>query len=171
MKKILVLLTILLFLLVGAAAWAQAAEPEAPADAVDEIIIAEPEIEIIVLEDGTEEIQEILPASARPPRCVDEDYLAIKVAAQQQIDAILEQIENLDDRSDESELHREIERIKKAAEVERLVMLQEKAEAEGNLDLADEMAEEIAHLEKIDQPAARVSQDLPSEQPIPSERR
>lgn len=152
MRKCLLLLTAFLFLISGVHAWAHADDSEGEVVVVTGPAAEVPEIEIIVLEDGTEEVQEILPASAYAPVMVDERYLAIQVDARQRIAAILEQIRELDDGSAEGELQKQIEQIKLDAEIERLTVLKEDAETQGDHDLADELAYEIDHLERIDEP-------------------
>lgn len=153
MRRMLVLLTLVLFLFPVFHAWSQADESEGEVVAITGPAAEAPEVEIIVLEDGTEEVQEILPASAHAPVMVDERYLAIKVDARQRIEAILEQIRELDDGSNEGELQKQIEQVKMDAEIERLVVLKENAEVREDYELADELAYEIDHLGRIDEPA------------------
>jgi hypothetical protein len=125
---------------------------------------AAPEIEITILDDGTEEIQEIRPEEAYAPVVVDERYLAIKIYAKQRIHAILEEIEGLADRSAEGELQRQIEQIKMDAEIERLTLLKEDAENRGDALLADELADEIDHREQVARPDAGRSRAAVSRQ-------
>ena len=153
MKQILFILTAFLFLILGTHAWAQADDPEGVVVAMTGPADEGPEVEIIILEDGTEEIQELLPDSAYAPASSDERYLAMKTDAQQRIDALLEQVRELENKSEEGELQKQIEQIKMDAEIERLTMLKEDAEAREDVDLADELASEIVYLERIDVPA------------------
>lgn len=133
-------------------ALAQQGQPEAAISAVTGDVVEEPIVEIIILEDGTEEVQEILPDSAYATAPSDERYLAMKTDAQQLIDALLEQIRELENKNEEGELQKQIEQIKSDAEIERLTLLKTDAESQGDYDLADELAYEIDHLERIDQP-------------------
>jgi hypothetical protein len=152
MKRCLFILTAFLFLISGAHAWAEADDSEGEVVVVNGLAAEEPEIEIIVLEDGTEEVQEILPASAYAPVMVDERYLAIQVDARQRIEAILSQIRDLADGSEEGELQKQIEQIKMDAEIERLAVLKADAENRGDDEMADELAYEIEHRARIDEP-------------------
>lgn len=152
MKRSLFILTAFLFLISGAHAWAEADDSEGEVVVVNGLAAEEPEIEILVLEDGTEEVQEILPASAYAPVMMDERYLAIKFDARQRIDAILEQIRGLADGSGEAELQKQIEQIKMDAEIERLTVLKEDAEVREDYELAAEIAYEIDRLGSIDEP-------------------
>ncbi len=109
----------------------------------------DPEIEIIILDDGTEEEQVVLSDDAYAPVMIDERYLAIRVNANAQIEAILEQIRQLSDPNDEGDLQRQIEWVKHEADIERLMLMKEDAEDRGDTAVADELAAEIAHRESI----------------------
>lgn len=147
------LLLCLFFLLMpSSTALAQEGQPEASIAAVTGDVVEEPIIEILVLEDGSEEVQEILPDSAYATASSDERYLAMKTDAQERIDILLEQIRELENNSEEGELQKQIEQIKMDAEIERLTVLKEDAEAREDVDLADEYTVEINNLTIIDQP-------------------
>lgn len=135
-------------------------------DTEDAIAVADavPEIEIIILDDGTEEIQEILPEEAYTPVVVDERYLAVKASARQRIETILQQIRELDDPSEEGELQRQIAQIKHEAEIERLLLIKADAENRGDAVLADELADEIDHREQVARPDAGRSRAAVSRQ-------
>ena len=162
MKRSILIGITFLFVLSGVPSVALAEESTEIAAAVD----APPEIEIIILEDGTEELQKILPPEAYAPLILDERYLAIKVDADQRIQAILEQIEGLADRSTEGELQRQIEQIKMDAEIERLTLLKEDAENRQDDALANELAYEIDHLGRIDEPVIGYQEEQQPQQTI-----
>lgn len=119
--------------------------------------------EVIVLEDGTEEVQITMAASESAHRFADERVLAIEREAQEKILAIVEEIKLLADRSDEGELQRRIERIKLDAEIARLEMQMEDAWDAQDHDLADKLRDEIEHVENLDTPVIGV----PGKQPAP----
>jgi len=118
--------------------------------------------EVIVLEDGTEEVHTIRPQTQDVYRFADERILAIEDKAREKIYAILDEINRLEDRSDEGELQKEIERIKLDAEIARFKMLMQDAEDAEDFDLADELWEEIEHLETVDQTVIGVPQEQPA---------
>jgi hypothetical protein len=152
MKRSMLFLTAYLFLCVGIHAWTQPDDQKGVVSEIAGPAVEAPEIEIIVLEDGTEEVQEIFPDSAYAPVMVDERFLAIRVDAQQKIDALLIQINGLADGSKEGQLQKQIEQIKMDAEIKRLALLKEDAENRKDDDLAEELANEIDHLRRIDEP-------------------
>lgn len=145
---------------------AQEGQPEAAVAGTTGDVVEEPLVEIIILEDGTEEVQEIPPDSAYATASSDEPYLAMKTDTQQRIDALLEQIRELENKSEEGELQKQIEQIKSDAEIERLTLLKTDAESQGDYDLADELAYEIDHLERIDQPTIGDPEELQPQQTI-----
>lgn len=150
MRQIL-FLCVFFFLMLCSPVLAQEGQTEAAAGVTGDVV-EEPLIEIIVLEDGNEEVQEILPDSAYSTGPADEGYLAMKIDARQRINILLEQIRELENKNEEAELQKQIEQIKTDAEIERLTLLKTAAESHEDYDLADELANEIDHLERIDQP-------------------
>ncbi|MCK4518235.1 hypothetical protein KAT92_05625 [Candidatus Babeliales bacterium] len=82
----------------------------------------------------------------------DDRILAIESAAQEEIKAIVEEINQLEDKSDEGELQKEIERIKLVAEIARLRIIMEIAEEGEDFDLAEMIEDEIYHLEYPKEP-------------------
>lgn len=113
--------------------------------------------------EDSEEIQIAGPKAKVVHKFTDDRVLAIESEAQEKIRAIVEQINQLTDKSDEGELQKEIERIKLDAEIARLRIHMEDAENEEDFDLAQEIQDEIDHLENLDQPVA----GFPEEQPAP----
>lgn len=82
----------------------------------------------------------------------DDRILAIESEAQEEIKAIVEEINQLEDKSDEGELQKEIERIKLDAEIARLRITMEIAEEGEDFDLAETIADEIYRLENPEEP-------------------
>lgn len=95
---------------------------------------------------------------------IDDRILAVESDAQDKIQAIVEEINQLADRSDEAELQKEIEKIKLDAEIARLSIQMETAEDGGDFDLARKIQEELYHLATLDEPVV----GFPEEQPAPS---
>lgn len=160
MKRFVWIIAASFFILSGLAGWTVADDTEMPIATED----AAPEIEIIILDDGTEEIQEIRPEEAYAPVVVNERYLAVKVSAQQRIETIMQQIRELADPSEEGELQRQISQIKHEAEIERLTLMKEDAENRGDADLSEELAAEIEHREQVARPDTGRSRAAVSQQ-------
>lgn len=106
--------------------------------------------------------QAVLEAPAIP-EYIDERILAVEKDAQEKVNAIVEEINGLADRSKEPELQKEIEKTKSDAEIARLKIELEIAEEEGNIDVAQKLRDEIYHLENLDKPVV----GYPEEQPAP----
>jgi len=83
--------------------------------------------------------------------------------AQENIQAVLEEIDQLADKSDEGELQKKIERIKMNAEIARFKIYMEDAEDAQDFDRVSEISDEINHLENLDKPTIGV----PEQQPVP----
>lgn len=135
-------------------------------DPVAEVVAGETEAvtsEVIVLEDGTEEVHTIRPQAEGVYRFADEHILALEDEAREQINAILDEIDQLADKSDEGELQKEIEKIKLDAEINRLKILMQDAEDAEDLALADELWEEVDHLENLDKPVIGVPEEQPAQ--------
>ena len=143
------ILIAMVFLFVSFVAATMAVAQEEPDEAMS--ISPDPDIQIIVLEDGTEEMQEIIPTEAYAPMRIDERYLSIRANADRQIQEILEQIRQQPDSKTRAALHRQIESIKYDEEIERITMVMEDAGEQGDEVLADELAAEIEHIEIIRQ--------------------
>ena len=161
MMRTILFLSVLLFMFTPVFAMAGAVSSDEP---VSEVVTGENEAvtsEVIVLEDGTEEVQISVPAAEGVHAFVDDRVVAIENEAQERIRGVIGEIRQLEDRSNEGELQKEIERIKRDTEIARLKMYLEDAEDAQNYRLADEMRAEIEHLENLDQPVIGV----PAEQP------
>lgn len=121
------------------------------------------ETQVIVLEDGTEEVHTIMPEAEGVHRFADERILAIEDEAREKIRTILDEIHGLADRSDEGDLQKKIGKIKLDAEIAcRTIRMEDAWDAE-DYDSANKMREEIDHLKNLDEPAVGV----PGEQPAP----
>ena len=127
--------------------------------------VAAPNItsEVIVLEDGTEEVMITTPAAEAVHAFADDRVVAIEKEARKKIQAVLEEIDQLADKSDEGELQKKIQRIKLDTEIARLRIYMEDADDEQDFDRVSEISDEINHLENLDKPAIGV----PEEQPAP----
>ena len=93
---------------------------------------------------------------------IDKRILGLEKDARDRINAIVEEINALTDRSKEPELQKQIEKIKLDAEIARLKIEIEIAEEEGSMDIAQKFRDEIYHLENLDNPVV----GYPEEQPI-----
>lgn len=118
--------------------------------------------EVIVLEDGTKEVMITTPAAEAVHAFADDRVVAIEKEARGKIQAVLEEIDQLADKSDEGELQKKIERIKLDAEIARLRINLEDAEDAQDSDRAFEISDEIDHLENLDRPAIGVPEEQPS---------
>ena len=83
---------------------------------------------------------------------IDPRILEIENEAQGKIQAIVEQINQLEDKSQEGELQKEIEQIKLDAEIARLKIVMHDADERGDIDLADMLGDEIDRLENPEEP-------------------
>lgn len=92
----------------------------------------------------------------------DDRILAVKSDAQDRIRALVEEINQLSDRSEEAGLQKEIERIKLDAEIARLRIQMEDAEDKGDFDLARKIQEELNHLATLDEPIVGFSEEQPA---------
>ena len=119
--------------------------------------------EVIVLEDGTEEVIISIPAAEAVHAFVDDRVVAIQSEAQEKIQGVVEDINQLADKSDEGELQKKIERIKLDAEIARFKIYLQDAEDAQDSDRTFEISNEIDQLENLDKPAIGV----PEEQPAP----
>lgn len=164
MKRVILFLS--MFLLLLTPVFGQAEETGDMESAVVTVETVAVEEQVIVLEDGTEEVHIVRTRVEGVDRFADERIVAIEDEAREKIKAVLEEIDGLGDRSGEGALQKEIERIKLDAEIARLRVIQKDAEDAGEPDLADEMRDEIEHLETLDEPVIGVSQ----EQPVPEPR-
>ena len=90
------------------------------------------------------------------PGSTDERIRAIKIEKEKKIKGILEEIEQLEDRSNEAVLQKEIERIKMDAEKARFAVCLDKAVKAGDVDRAQQIKEEIDHLETLNKPTVGV---------------
>lgn len=124
--------------------------------------------EVIVLEDGTEEVMITTPAAEGINMFADDRVVAIEKEAREKIQAVLEEIHQLEDKSDEGKLQKEIEKIKLEAEIARLLIYLEDAEVAQDSDRANELIDEIDHLENLDQPVVGVSQERPLPKQMPT---
>jgi len=106
--------------------------------------------------------QAVLEAPAIP-KYIDERILAIERDAQERVNAVVEKIKALTNKSKEPELQKQIEKIKLDAEIARLKIELEIAEEEGNVDVAQRLRDEINHIENLDNPVV----GYPEEQPAP----
>jgi len=106
--------------------------------------------------------QAVLEAPAIP-KYIDERILAIEKDAQERVNAVVEEIKALTNKSKEPELQKQIEKIKLDAEIARLKIELEIAEEEGNVDVAQKLRDEINHIENLDNPVV----GYPEEQPVP----
>jgi len=93
---------------------------------------------------------------------VDERIRAVESDAQQKIQAILGEIGLLADKSDEAELQKDIERIKRDAEVARLGIEMEIAEDGGDFEAALKITEELEHLRKLEEPVVSFAEEQPA---------
>jgi hypothetical protein len=98
---------------------------------------------------------------ADAPQIVDERIRRIENDAAAEIRGVVTEIDMLADRSEEAELQKEIERIKLDAEIARLRIYVQDAEAGGYFDIADEYHDQIDYLEKLNEPVI----GLPVKQP------
>lgn len=119
--------------------------------------------EVIVLEDGTEEVIISTPVSKTVHAFVDDRILVIKSDVQEKILAVVEEISQLEDKSHEGELQKQIETIKLDAEIAQLRIQMENAEDAQDFELAYKIRDEIEHLENQDIPSI----GFPQEQPAP----
>ena len=101
----------------------------------------------IIVPQGQEET-----AGSGAPEKLDPRILEIVNEAQGKIQAIVEQINQLEDKSQEGELQKEIERIKLDAEIARLKIVMHDADERGDIDLADMLGDEIDRLENPEEP-------------------
>lgn len=116
-----------------------------------------------VISDGdSEEVQIEAPKAKIVHKFTDVRILAIESEAQEKIQAIVEEINQLADKSDEGELQKEVERIKLDAEIARLRIQMEDAEDAQNFDIADEIRDEIDHLENLDKPSIGIPKEQPA---------
>ena len=118
--------------------------------------------EIIVLEDGTEEALSSYPEKDVVPAFVDDRLAAIESEAQEKIQTVLLEIEIFEG-GDEGELQKQIETIKRDAEIARLGIRLEDAEEAQDFELAYQIREEIEHLENLGEPVV----GFPDKQPAP----
>ncbi len=100
---------------------------------------------------------------ARDPQKRHNRYAVVKEDARSQIAGVLAEIHALEDRGDEPELQREIERIKLDAEIARLQIVQQDANQKGDRNLIQEIEAEIGHLMVIDEPVIGVPQEQPAQ--------
>jgi len=114
-------------------------------------------------ETGTEEVMITTPVAETVHAFTDDRVVAIKKEAQENIQAVLEEIDQLADKSDEGELQKKIERIKMNAEIARFKIYMEDAEDAQDFDRVSEISDEINHLENLDKPTIGV----PEQQPVP----
>lgn len=169
MKQVILFLS--MFLLLFTPVLNQAEEPAEMESAVITVETEAVEEQVIVLEDGTEEVHKIVHQAEGLHRFADERILAIEDEAREKINAVLDEIDRLADKRGEGELQKEIERIKLDAEIARLQILMQDAEDEEDLELADELREEIEHLETLDEPAIGVSNEQPAPDAMASKRK
>jgi hypothetical protein len=94
---------------------------------------------------------------------MDERILRVQQDAQEEILAVIEEINQLEDKSAEPELQKEIERIKLDAEIARLKIYMQDAEEKEKFELADEFSDHIDYLENLNEPVV----GIPAEQPRP----
>lgn len=135
-------------------------------EALAEVVTGEAEAvttKVIILEDGTEEVQVFRPDAEGVQAFVDSRVVAIESEAKEKMQAVMEEIRHLEDRSNEGELQKEIEQIKLDAQIARLRMYMVDAEDAQKYDLADELRVEIEHLENLGEPVI----GIPEEQPAP----
>jgi hypothetical protein len=95
------------------------------------------------------------------PGFIDERVLLIESEAQEKILALVDEINQLANKSHEPELQKEIERIKLDAEIARFRVEKEIAEDEENFDLAQKIQDEIDHLENLNEPVVGIPQEQP----------
>lgn len=93
---------------------------------------------------------------------VDERIRAVESDAQQKIQAILGEIGLLADKSDEAELQKDIERIKRDAEVARFRIEMEIAEDGGDFEAALKITEELEHLRKLEESVVSFAEEQPA---------
>jgi len=160
MKRVVLFLSMLLLFMPVLGQADETAETESAVVAVETEAVEE---QIIVLEDGTEEVHTIRLQAEGVYRFADERIVAIEDEAREKINAVLDEIDRLADKSDEGELQKEVEEIKLDAEIARLTILMQDAEDAEDFDLADELGEEIEHLATLDEPVIGV----PEAQPVP----
>lgn len=162
MMRTILFLSVILFMFTPVFAMAGAVGSDEP---IAEVVTGENKAvtsEVIVLEDGTEEVQISVPEAEGVHAFVDDRVVAIENEARERIQAVMEEIRQFDGRSDEGELQKEIERIKLDAEIARFKMYLEDAEEAQNYGLADEMRAEIEHLENLDQQVIGVPEEQPA---------
>lgn len=124
------------------------------------------EQQVIVLEDGTEEVCIIAPRSEGVHRFADKRILAIEKQTRAKIHAVQEEIDRLADKSDAGELQKEIQRIKLDAEIARLKILIKDAEDAGDLELIDALGKEIEYLETQDEPIPVIPKEKTVPEPV-----
>jgi hypothetical protein len=121
------------------------------------------EAEILVLEDGTEEALSSYPKKDIVPASVDDRLAAIESEAQEKIQTVLLEIDQPEGGTDDGELQKQIETIKRDAEIARLRIRLEDAEEAQDFDLSYQIRDEIEHLENLGEPVI----GFPDKQPAP----
>ncbi len=116
--------------------------------ATEEVLNETPQGEVIV----NEQLNETDENAVNNYKWRDDRIQAIEMEAQEKIRLVLEKINNLEDKSQEGELQKQIERIKLDAEIARFTVQKQDAENEGNVELAKELQNEINHLKTVNQP-------------------
>ncbi len=152
MKKLSVFMLVGLMLLFSTIVSAAEPAPETAGDAGAVSVEVVPGAVSLVPDQDAEEVQMPAPANLDEQEYADEYLQALHENTQAQIAALETEIEQLSDRSQESELQKEIENIKLQEEITRLEIQLELVRDSGNQELAAELETEIAHLETIDQP-------------------
>ena len=95
------------------------------------------------------------------PGFIDERVLLIESEAQEKILAVVDEINQLANKSHEPELQKEIERIKLDAEIARLRIYMQDAEEKEDFELADELSDQIDYLENLNEPVVGIPQEQP----------
>ena len=138
-------------------------DPTAGETAVQAVIVQPPQEELAALEAEDEQMPVPAAAETADLRFLDERILRVELNAQKEILAVVEEIDQLEDKSAEYELQKEIERIKLDAEIARLRIYADDAEAEENIELVEEFNDHIDYLEALHEPVV----GTPSQQPNP----
>lgn len=92
----------------------------------------------------------------------DEKLMTLERDAQEKIQDVIKKIELLEDRNEEAELQKRIERIKYNAEVARFTIEMKMAEESGDFDIALEIKRQLAHLANLEKPVIGIPEERPS---------
>lgn len=138
-----------------------------PAVAMSEEELRTPDMvrqERIVLEDGTQEFQRTPVTANEVSSYMDERYRAIRERTRLKINGILTQIRTVENPGDAGELQKQIERIKRDGNIERLSFMHADAEKLGQSERAGEYSKEISRLQSGATPRLRSVGNEPDQQ-------